>query len=395
MRQNVDAPAMRRINRATVLQFIRDQRTTSRIDIAQMTGLNKATVSYIVDELIRENWVQEIGYGTSTGGRKPILLRFNANSAYAIGVDIESEMIKTVVCNIRGEVAIKQEAVLPKLTVDGKHHWLQSIAEEIKTAIASTPTSPHGLIGIALALPGLVNSETGTIATLHQVPIQDWNIQKTLTDELKLPIYIENSANCGAWFEYIRGNSKEESLVFINAGAGIGTGIIINGQLFKGKNGIAGEFGHTTIFPMGERCVCGNYGCWEEYASERSLFRYIIEAGGNVDEFIEVPSLIHFILNEAHADNRYYIRALNTLGQYLGIGIANIINALSPDRISLGGTISQAATFILPEIERMFHYRVFPSNRETQVTIAGANSVAIGAATLIIHQTLFDQSISI
>ncbi len=395
MRQNVDAPAMRRINRATVLQFIRDQRTTSRIDIAQMTGLNKATVSYIVDELIRENWVQEIGYGTSTGGRKPILLRFNANSAYAIGVDIESEMIKTVVCNIRGEVAFKQEAVLPKLTVDGKHHWLQSIAEEIKTAIASTPTSPHGLIGIALALPGLVNSETGTIATLHQVPIQDWNIQKTLTDELKLPIYIENSANCGAWFEYIRGNSKEESLVFINAGAGIGTGIIINGQLFKGKNGIAGEFGHTTIFPMGERCVCGNYGCWEEYASERSLFRYIIEAGGNVDEFIEVPSLIHFILNEAHADNRYYIRALNTLGQYLGIGIANIINALSPDRISLGGTISQAATFILPEIERMFHYRVFPSNRETQVTIAGANSVAIGAATLIIHQTLFDQSISI
>ncbi len=395
MRQNVDAPAMRRINRATVLQFIRDQRTTSRIDIAQMTGLNKATVSYIVDELIKENWVQEIGYGSSTGGRKPILLRFNANSAYAIGVDIEADKIKTVVCNIRGEVAFKKETTLPPLTAEDKSNWLSTIIEEIKTATASTPQSSHGLIGIALALPGLVNSETGTIATLHQVSIQDWNIQKTLMDELKLPIYIENSANCGAWYEYIRSNNKEESLVYINAGAGIGTGIIINGQLYKGKNGIAGEFGHTTIFPMGERCVCGNYGCWEAYASERSLIRYIIEAGGNADQLNEVPGLIHFILNEAHADNRFYIRALNTLGQYLGIGIANIINALSPDRISLGGTISQAATFILPEIERVFHYRVFPSNRETQVTIAGANSVAIGAATLIIHQTLFDQNLSI
>ena len=167
------------------------------------------------------------------------------------------------------------------------------------------------------------------------------------------------------------------------------------GNYIMAKNGIAGEFGHTTIFPMGERCVCGNYGCWEAYASERSLIRYIIEAGGNADQLNEVPGLIHFILNEAHADNRFYIRALNTLGQYLGIGIANIINALSPDRISLCGTISQAATFILPEIERVFHYRVFPSNRETQVTIAGANTVAIGAATLIIHQTLFDQNLSI
>jgi predicted NBD/HSP70 family sugar kinase len=143
---------------------------------------------------------------------------------------------------------------------------------------------------------------------------------------------------------------------------------------------------------MGQRCVCGNYGCWEEYASERSLIRYIIEAGGDVDQLDAIPRLINFILNEAHADNRSYIRALNTLGQYLGIGITNIINALSPDRISLGGTISQAATFVLPEIERLLNYRVFTPNRHTPITIAGVNSIAIGAATLIIQQMLFDQS---
>ena len=392
MRLNIDAPAMRRINRATVLQFIRDQRTTSRIDIAQMTGLNKATVSYIVDELISEKWVQEIGYGSSTGGRKPMLLRFNANSAYAIGIDVEMDIVRTVVCNTRGDVAFKKEADLPKFSSELQGNWLSTIIEEIKSAITATPKSPHGLIGIGLALPGLVNSETGIISTLPNLSIKEWDIRKAVLDELQIPVFVENSSNCGAWSEFTRNKNKDDNLVFINAGVGIGTGIIINGRLYKGKQGIAGEFGHTTIFPMGQRCVCGNYGCWEEYASERSLIRYIIEAGGDVEQFDEIPRLINFILNEAHADNRSYIRALNTLGQYLGIGITNIINALSPDRISLGGTISQAATFVLPEIERLLNYRVFTPNHHTPITIAGVNSIAIGAATLIIQQMLFDQS---
>ena len=356
-----------------------------------MTGLNKATVSYIVDELISEKWVQEIGYGSSTGGRKPILLRFNANSAYAIGIDIELDTIKTAVCNTRGEVAFKNEAALPKFTQEWQHHWLGTVIDEIKTAVAATPESPHGLIGIGLALPGLVNSETGVISSLANRSVKDWDLRKAVADALKIPVFIENSANCGAWSEYMRSKNKQENLVFINAGVGIGTGIIINGRLYTGNQGIAGEFGHTSILPMGQRCVCGNYGCWEEYASERSLLRYIVEAGGDINKLEEIPGLVNFILNEAHADNRSYIRALNTLGQYLGIGIANIINALSPDRISLGGTISQAATFILPEIERSINYRVFPLNRHIPVTIAAANSIAVGAATLIIYQTLFDR----
>ncbi|KYP79316.1 ROK family transcriptional regulator [Ferroacidibacillus organovorans] len=390
MKLNVDAPAMRRINRATVLHIIRNQRTTSRIDLAQITGLNKATVSYIVDELIEEQWVQEIGYGSSTGGRKPILLRFNANAAYAIGMDLELPFLKTVVCNTRGEVVYKQERMLDALTnADTATAVLDAIMEEVQAAQAAAPKSSHGLVGIGLALPGLINAKTGASHHLRGITESDWDLRAELAERTTLPVFIDNNANCGAWSELLKSASRKENLVYIHAGSSINTGIVIHGELYKGRSGAAGEFGHMTISPMGQRCVCGNYGCWEQYASERSLLQYINEAGGNHAAIDLRRGLMEQILDGAYADNRAYIRALNTLGQHLGIGIANIVNALSPDRISLGGTISQASTFILPEIERVLQYRLIGANKNIPISIASAHAIAVGAATHVMNQTIF------
>lgn len=389
--QNVDAAAMRRINKATVLQLIRSHRTTSRIDIAQVTGLNKATVSYIVDELIDEKWVQEIGFGSSSGGRKPILLRFNANGAYAVGMDVQLHSVKTVVCNARGESVYRRELNItrsPDMTP--RDRLIHVIVEEARAAMGATPASPHGLVGIGIGLPGLVNSGSGAVSNLPGVTLAEWDIRDAVAREVSIPVFCDNSANCGAWNELAHGSSHDENLVFVNAGVGIGTGVIIHRRLYRGRGGLAGEFGHTTIMPMGQRCSCGNYGCWEEYASERSLLRYIVEAGGDTVELEQEDHFIERILDEAHADNRAYIRAFNTLGQYLGIGIANIANALSPDRISLGGTLSRAATFILPEIERIMNYRAIAGNKSIPISVANTNSVAVGAASLVIDETLFD-----
>lgn len=390
MFQNVDAPAMRRINKAIVLQYIRDHRTTSRIDIAQLTGLNKATVSYIVDELISEEWVHEIGYGSSSGGRKPILLRFNANAAYAIGIDVQMSSIKTMVCNTRNEAVYRSERAVSGGSADDLQNNLwTAILTETRAAIAQTPSSPHGLVGIALALPGLVNPQLGIAHYLPGLSVRDWPIRDELATCVNVPVYCENDANCGAWGELTRSSSRDENLAFVNAGAGIGVGLIIDGKLYRGRQGLAGEFGHTTLMPLGTRCPCGNYGCWEEYASERSLRRYIIEAGGDPTSLQEEHDLIDQLLDGAQSDNRAYIRAFHTLGQYLGIGIANIANALNPDRIILGGTLAQAATFILPEIERTMNYRTLAQNRSISISLARANSVASGAAALVIAQTLF------
>ena len=383
---------MRRMNKATVLGLIRSHRTTSRIDIAQMTGLNKATVSYIVDELINEKWVHEIGFGSSSGGRKPILLRFNANGAYAIGMDVQPHSLKTVICNARGEAIYKRDSAIHHASQPSHERLLEVIAEEAHAAMNATPSSPHGLVGIGLGLPGLVNANDGTVSRFPGLDFTNWDVRAAVGKCVPIPVFCDNNANCGAWSELIRDPTQDNNVVYINAGTSIGTGVIIGGRLYRGRDGRAGEFGHTTVMPMGQRCSCGNYGCWEEYASERSLLRYIIEAGGDTLELEHEHDFVQRILDEAHADNRAYIRAFNTLGQHLGIGIANIANALTPDRISVGGTLSRAATFILPEIERIMKYRALFANRSIPITIANVNSVAVGAASMVLDARLFDRS---
>jgi N-acetylglucosamine repressor len=421
MNANIDASTMRRMNRATVLRLIRDLRTTSRIDVAQMTGLNKATVSNIVDELIREQLVHEIGYGSSSGGRKPILLRFNANAAYAIGVDIQISHITTVVCNIRGETVYRQtqpvqfkqtintpqtEHTAREETIDTLHlkhpgslsqtfdsdeqsHLLHMVEEEIQRAIQAVPHSPYGLVGIGVGLPGMVNFQSGIIYYIPKLFRGQWNLQKHLTDKFSLPVFCDNDANCGAWNEYMTHTTRVPSLVYIHAGVGIGAGLVIDGKLYRGRDGIAGEFGHLTINPMGSACLCGSYGCWEEYASERSLLRYLREAGADESLFSEDRPLMEQVIKQAQLDNRTYIRAFHSLGQYLGIGIANVMNTLNPHELVLGGSILGASTFVLPEIERVVKHRSLLKNKPIPVRIGNMNAVAIGAACLTIDEVLF------
>lgn len=381
---------MRRINRATVLQIVRDRRTTSRIDIAQLSGLNKATVSYIVDELIRDAWVQEIGYGSSSGGRKPILLRFNANAVHAIGVDVRLSSIKTVICNARGEIVYNRERAVPDLPAqDPRDKLLEAILSEVGLAMASAPSSPHGLAGLGLAFPGAVDFQTGLVHYFPGLSIAGWDVRSAVAGRVKLPVFCDSDANCGAWCELQLRNFAHKNLVYIHVGASIGVGVIIGGELYRGRDGLAGEFGHMTIMPMGQRCLCGSYGCWEEYASERSLPRHIADAGGDAGDFVADHDLVRRLLNEAQSDNRTVIRAFHSLGQYLGIGIANIVNALNPEYISMGGTLARAATFILPEIERALGQRAISLNKKTPVAIANVHSVAIGAAGLATDHVLF------
>lgn len=395
MNANIDASTMRRMNRATVLRLVRELRTTSRIDIAQLTGLNKATVSNIVDELIAEQFVHEIGHGSSSGGRRPILLRFNGNAAYAVGVDVQLSHTTTVVCNIRAEVAYRhvQQFQLRGTAGEQRQMLLDVIGSEIQRAREAAPQSPYGLVGACIGLPGMVDFRTGTVHYLPNGPTGSWDVRTPLTERFSFPVFLDNDANCGAWSEFQGRAGEPVNLLYVNAGAGLGTGIIIDNKLYRGRSGIAGEFGHMTINPMGSVCACGSYGCWEEYASERSLIRYIREAGGDPSVLAEDRSLMDQVMNEVRLDNRAYIRAFHSLGQYLGIGIANLMNGLNPDEVILGGSVAGAATFILPEVERAVRHRAIALNKQTPIRIGNVNSVAIGAACLAIDEVLFSQPV--
>lgn len=389
MHANVDASVMRRMNRATVLKVIRDLRTTSRSDISQITGLNKATVSHIVDELIAEQFVLEVGYGSSSGGRKPILLRFNANAAYAIGLNMQITHITTVVCNVRGETAYTRTTPIELGKDDAKDQILSLLESEIQLAMAGAPKSPYGIVGACVALPGMVNFKSGTVYYLPNAFTGEWNIKQELASRVEIPILLDNDANCGAWNEYVGNGAQVRNLVYVNAGVGLGAGLVIDGRLYRGRDGMAGEFGHMSIMPFGSQCLCGSYGCWEEYGSERSLLRYLFENGEDASLLDDSKSIIAQALTQAQGDNRAYIRAFHTLGQQLGIGIANIMNALNPDEIILGGNVVDAATFVVPEIQRMVNHRALFKNKKTPIRVGNVNAVAIGASNLAMNEVLF------
>ncbi|AUW93850.1 ROK family transcriptional regulator [Sulfobacillus sp. hq2] len=385
MRTNIDAQTMRQLNKYTVLQWIYSHENVSRADIAKLTGLNRATVSSLVDELLFEQYISEIGQGNSSGGRRPIILQFNARTGFSIGVDVQISSVKTVLTDARGHVLDRRFSSLrPASHGAFREVMLQVITEHVRDITAQCPPSAHGVFGVGIALPGMVNYQTGHVHYLPNVDVQNWNFTNALASRVQLPVAIDNDANCGAWAEFLR--RPVESLVFINAGIGVGAGLILGGQLVRGHHGIAGEWGHTTIDAMGLLCACGSYGCWELYASERALARYLKEEGvPDGDPF--APSFMDSALINAPDDPRFQ-EAFRQVGHYLGIGIANILNALNPRYIIVGGTIARASRWILPEITSVLRKRAIGVNKNVEIFAADPDMVAIGAAGLALSRAL-------
>ncbi len=386
MYKSVDATVMRQFNKRTVLNVLYKRQQTSRVSISRETGLNRATVSSLVDELIAEQFVQEVGLGTSKGGRKPILLRFNANAGYAIGIDLQITHIDTVLTNTRREVVYQnrlQMAVHKKPITSKLLHTV--LTEEVRAATAVCPKSPRGILGVGVALPGLVSYETGRVTYLPNLGITDWSIAADLTQSLQVPVAIDNDANCGAWEAFL--STGIPNLLFINAGIGVGAGIILKGQLHRGRDGIAGEAGHTTISTLGVLCSCGNYGCWEQYSSEQALARYLREqGGGQVDAF--APGFVDGCIEAAQSGNQAYIQSWRTLAEALGVGISNLLQILNPESVYLGGTIAEAAPIILPEIQRVIRHRAMFANKTVPVSVFPRETVARGAAGLAIARAI-------
>jgi N-acetylglucosamine repressor len=385
--QRIDASTMRQLNKATVLHCVRARSPISRIEIAETTGLNKATVSSLVDELMDEQFVVEVGYGHSKGGRKPILLEFNADAAFTVGLDVQITHVTTTLCNANGTVRWAHTVPMDMGGTDVQEHLLALITAQAANAMAAAPPSPHGVLGIGIALPGMVNFHNGHVYMLPNMGVVDWDIRSALMERFRVPVFVDNDANCGAWAAY-RMNPTTKNLVYISAGIGIGAGIVIGGQLYRGSRGVAGEYGHTTIVAMGVRCTCGNYGCWERYAAEESLLCYLAENG--VTDFQDVEEdFVEKVVRAANKGNHGCVQALVTLGRFLGIGMANIANTLNPDAVFFGGHLSHAYKYLLPQLKSSMDLKSVQPVRETPILLANSDSVAIGAAGIALAETLY------
>ncbi|MBI5666918.1 MAG: ROK family transcriptional regulator [Chloroflexi bacterium] len=400
-----DQALVREINLALIMQRLRENAPISRAALAEMTGLNKSTVSSLVQELISSRFVHEIGRTANNIGRPSTLLQINPSAGYIVSAEIGVDFIAAACANFAADVIWqhRQDTVSDHSQTSIMTRLRKLLTQAIKAGRRQGLERP---LGLALGIPGLVEQETGILLfapNLHweNVPLRAM-LQVTFPT---IPIFVDNEANLAALGEHFYGAARGyDTVLYISAGVGLGGAIVTGSRLFKGKLGFASEFGHMTFDADGERCNCGNRGCWETFVSQSVVFRAVrqaVESGR--------PSLIcdwigsdwnrltmTMVLDAARRADPVALAALDTIGHNLGIGIASLVNALNPDRVVFGGTLSLAGDFLLPAVQAELHTRALRWNADaTSVALAryGADACVMGGIA-VVHQSIFTHSLA-
>lgn len=383
--QAARSSTIRGINRQIVLNYIRDREPISRADIARITEMQRSTVSNIVEGLKSDGLIEEIGAGVSTGGRRPTLLRLRAAGATAIGIDITPSSTTIATSDLVGRVLERED--VPNSTRPD-----EMAARLIERLSAFADRDRYGAIaGVGISLPGMVDPDTGRAIYIPYFKWRDWAIAEEIERATGLQAVVDNDANAAALAELWFGRPEvSDSRDFIMAlvAEGIGTGIVIDGQIYRGERGAAGEFGHMIVGPEAPvACSCGNHDCWEAFSSERAaIARYLRNAGGA--NGVE-PSPVNFreVVERALGGDQAAIDALTETAHYIGIGISNLIVGLSPAAVVVGGKITRAWPLIAPSLEETIQRSIrrgLPSARIAASTLQ--EPTLMGAISLVLSR---------
>jgi len=312
-------------NRDLVLRTIFANESISRAEVARVTHLTRTTVSDVVSGLLAEGLVEEVGRGESLGGKSPILLSIVADSRYLIGLNLAQDKFTGAIVNLRGEI---KEMVESPVHDDNGENALNLVYQMIDQ-LMKKKIKP--IVGIGVGTPGLVNTREGVVVNAVNLEWQDLPLSQLLEKKYKLPVLVLNDSQAAAIGEYVYGSDHEpdENLVVVNVIHGIGAGILINGRLFQGDGGGAGEIGHVVVQENGELCRCGKRGCLETVASARAVVKQV-----------KMNSLAD-VVSSFDAGNATTNAVIQNAGRYLGVSLANLIATLNIQKIVLTGDMTR------------------------------------------------------
>ncbi|MGE5623581.1 MAG: ROK family transcriptional regulator [Methanocella sp.] len=363
--------AVKQINQTVVLNVVRQLQPISRSAVADVSGLHKSTITDIVKDLLADGLLQECGFQDSEGGRRAVLLRLNAGNIRGVVVDVGVHESAIHLGDVTGQT--QNQATFP--TPRDPEQFLARCTAELDRVFARFPAALFR--GIAVSVPGLVDRESGR---LRQAPNLGWNdldLGGPLRERYGLPVHVENEAKLSAIAEMWFGESDTESeanYAFVSVTEGIGVGLVIENQLYRGVNGASGEFGHTTVLVDGPRCGCGKSGCWEALASETAaVSQYVGTAvspyAGGLDGFSDAafkegePAFSGLLRRVEEGDGKARA-ALERMGRYLGLGIANLVNGLNLKLVIVGGRVTQAWDLVEPVLAAELRRHALPFSAE-------------------------------
>jgi predicted NBD/HSP70 family sugar kinase len=382
---------MRAQHSRLILNLLWTEREISRADLARRTSLSRSTVSAIVTDLLSTNLVKEAHAGVSSGGRRPILLQFQDEASFIVGLELGATHVSCVLTDLRCNIRASWSAPAPGR--DQPEVALKKMTMAVHSVLEAGGVEPSRVLGIGVAVPSPVDNERpGELLPLILPKWEGYDIAAHLRDSFKRPVFVDNDANLGALAELWWGaGSSAKDLAYIKVATGIGAGLIINGRIFRGSGGIAGEIGHTSIDPNGPPCICGLRGCLTTFIGTPALLERAKETLRASGSNRPAPTTIDDLVNAALEGEPSAVELMRYTGNKLGIGIANMLNLLNPEMVVLGGGIARAGDLLLDAVRDTIHGLSLPAsivNTEIRATSLNEWGIAEGAATLALEAAL-------
>ena len=385
------ASAVRAQNSRLILNLLWTEREISRADLARRTSLSRSTVSSIVTDLLSTSLVQEAHAGFSSGGRRPILLQFQDQSSFILGIELGATHVSCVLTDLRCNVRASWSAPAP--VREEPEVALKKMTMAVRSVLAAGGVHPSQVLGIGVAVPSPVDKErTGELLSLILPKWEGYNIASHLEDSFKRPVFVDNDANLGALAELWWGaGSAAKDLAYIKVATGIGAGLIMNGRIFRGSGGVAGEIGHTSIDPNGPQCICGLKGCLATLIGTPALLERAKDELRASGSDRPAPANIDELVTAALDGDPIAVEIIHYAGGKLGVGIANMLNLLNPEMVILGGGIARAGDLLLDAVRQPIVGLSLPAsihNAEIRTTGLSEWGIAVGAATLALEAAL-------
>jgi glucokinase-like ROK family protein len=372
--------SLHRANLERVVRAVRLAGSLTQAEIARSTGLSAATVSNIVREL-RDNGTVQVT-PTSSGGRRARSVALSGDAGIVVGVDFGHSHLRVAVGNLAHQVLAEQSE---PIDVDASASQGFDRAEQlVARLVESTGISADKVLGVGLGVPGPIDVETGALGSTAILP--GWsgiNPRQELSDRLGVPVQVDNDANLGALGELVWGGGRGvKDLAYIKVASGVGAGLVIDGRIYRGPGGTAGEIGHITLDESGPVCRCGNRGCLETFTAAR----YVLELlRGSHGDGLTVPKMVQ-LAREGDPGCR---RVIGDVGRHIGMGVASLCNLLNPSRVVLGGDLAEAGELVLGPIRESVSRYAIPSAAQRLSVVPGAlgaRAEVLGALALVLSE---------
>ncbi|MBU8880725.1 ROK family transcriptional regulator [Bacillus sp. FJAT-29790] len=372
-----DAAYIKKINRSLIISEIVKEGMISRADLSKVTALTRATVSAQVADLIDEGLLVETQLEHNSVGRKPIMLSLNRQAGYVIGIDLDYGEISFTLSDLIG---VPVSSTVIEINTTDYSEILRLLIEQINKYKEGFIESRYGIAGIVIGIHGLISKDE----VIHYVPRFQWhniNLKQDLEKEIDIAISLENNANLCSFAERVFAHHDTDNLLCVTLYSGIGLGMMMNSEFFRGNDGYAGEIGHMIVEPRGKQCECGNKGCWEKYASESIILKLLAEKK-------EVKSLTYeHIQSWFDEGDKVVYEQMEEFIYYLSIGLNNIINMYNPDVLVLDSELLRMFPESVNKINKNLNSSI-SHYRELLISSIGNSACSMGACALAIKQFL-------